>query len=247
MRVSLRAAAAAGAVVMSVASPHAFAQGSSSAFEPGDWWTINRDLATTRYSPLTEINTGNVARLAQAWTFELGGNSTAVPIVVDGVMYLPSRERVVALDADSGAEIWSYTLVAGPLPEGATPPPGPPGPPTASTRGVGYWPGDFDHAPRILFMSRSNLIALNAASGVPVAGFGDGGKVDVGVPYGGTPTIYRNVAIIGAASGEVPQGPAGNPRAFDVVTGAKLWEFWTVPRAGEPYNETWGDGWDGRG
>ena len=71
--------------------------------------------------------------------------------------------------------------------------------------------------------------------------------VDVGVSYGGTPTIYRNIAIIGAASGEVPQGPPGNPRAFDVRTGAKLWEFQTVPKAGEPFNETWGNGWENRG
>ena len=96
-------------------------------------------------------------------------------------------------------------------------------------------------------MSRANLIALDAATGTPAAGFGTNGAVDVGVPYGGTPTIFENVAIIGAASGEVPQGPPGNPRAFDVRTGAKLWEFQTVPRAGEPFNETWGNGWEGRG
>ena len=103
---------------------------------------------------------------------------------------------------------------------------------------MSYWPGDGTLAPRILFMSRANLIALDAATGKPSAGFGTDGAVDVGVSYGGTPTIYRNVAIIGAASGEVPQGPAGNPRAFDVRTGAKLWEFQTVPKAGEPFNET---------
>ena len=96
-------------------------------------------------------------------------------------------------------------------------------------------------------MSRANLIALDAATGTPAAGFGTDGAVDVGTPYGGTPTIFENVAIIGAASGEVPQGPAGNPRAFDVRTGAKLWEFQTVPRAGEPFNETWGNGWENRG
>ncbi len=96
-------------------------------------------------------------------------------------------------------------------------------------------------------MSRANLIALDAATGTPAAGFGTNGAADVGVPYGGTPTIFENVAIIGAASGEVPQGPPGNPRAFDVRTGAKLWEFQTVPRAGEPFNETWGNGWEGRG
>jgi quinoprotein glucose dehydrogenase len=112
---------------------------------------------------------------------------------------------------------------------------------------VSFWAGDGTLPPRILFMSRANLIALDAATGTPAAGFGTNGAVDVGVPYGGTPTVFENVAIIGAASGEVPQGPAGNPRAFDVRTGAKLWEFQTVPRAGEPFNETWGDGWQGRG
>lgn len=216
---------------------------------PGDWRAINRDAAATRYSPLDQINASNVASLQSSWTYQLGGNSTAVPIVVGGVMYLPSRERIVALDADTGTEVWSFSLPAPPPAEGAAAPaPGPGGgPPTASTRGVSYWPGDGSRGARILFTSRANLWALDAATGQPIADFGDNGAVDVGVPYGGTPTVYRNVAIIGAASGEVPQGPAGNPRGFDVLTGQKSWEFQTVPRAGEPYNETWGDGWEGRG
>src|SRR5436190_13119261 len=60
---------------------------------PGDWPLINRDLNANRYSPLTEITTANVANLAPSWTHQLGGNSSAVPIVVAGVMYLPSRDR----------------------------------------------------------------------------------------------------------------------------------------------------------
>ena len=220
---------------------------------PGDWPLINRDLNANRYSPLTEISTANVASLPSSWTYQLGGNSTAVPIVVGGVMYMPSRDRVVALDGDTGALVWEYVLPAPPPPPaGAAPPPGPGGGPdgggpTASTRGVSYWPGDGTTGARILFMSRANLIALDATTGTPAAGFGTAGAVDVGIPYGGTPTVFDNVAIIGAASGELPQGPAGNPRAFDVRTGAKLWEFQTVPRAGEPFNETWGNGWEGRG
>ncbi len=217
---------------------------------PGDWPLINRDLNANRFSPLTEITAANVAGLTSSWTYQLGGNSTAVPIVVGGIMYMPSRDRVVALDGDTGALVWEYVLPAPPAPPaGAAPPQGGPGggPPTASTRGVSYWPGDGTAGPRILFMSRANLIALDAATGTPAAGFGVGGAADVGVPYGGTPTIFANVAIIGAASGEVPQGPPGNPRAFDMLTGAKLWEFQTVPRAGEPFNDTWGDGWEGRG
>jgi quinoprotein glucose dehydrogenase len=208
----------------------------------GDWRMINRDLTATRFSPLADIDTGNVARLRQSWTYQLGGNSTAVPIVIDGIMYLPSRDRVVALDAANGDEIWAYTID---IPQAAAA--GGRGGPTASTRGVSYWAGDDEHEPRILFMTRSYMVALDAATGRPARGFGDGGIVDVGVPYGGTPTISDHVAIIGASSGEVPQGPAGNPRAFDVRTGEKLWEFWTVPRPGQPYHDTWGDGWEGRG
>ena len=79
-----------------------------------EWQTYNHDLAGTRFSPLTEINTGNVAKLAPAWSYKfppppgggrgggLGGASEAVPIVVGGVMYLPVGNSVVALEADSG-------------------------------------------------------------------------------------------------------------------------------------------------
>lgn len=203
----------------------------------GDWHTINRDLAATRYSPLNQIDAHNVATMTEAWRYVLGGNSTAVPIVVDGTMYLPGGPRVVALDGASGREIWSYDIPAQPDADR---------PATASTRGVGFWPGNPRTAPRIVFMSNSRLIAVDAATGEPVRGFGNDGIVDVGVPYRGTPTVYGNTLIIGANVNEVPQGPAGNPRAFDARTGEKLWEFQTVPRPGEPYNETWGDGWEDR-
>src|ERR1700752_5097194 len=121
---------------------------------PGDWPLINRDLSANRYSPLTEITTANVASLAPSWTHQLGSNSSAVPIVVAGVMYLPSRDRVIPLDGDSGALVWKYVLPAPPPPpEGAAQPLGGGGPagggggpggggprgPTASTRGVSYW------------------------------------------------------------------------------------------------------------
>jgi quinoprotein glucose dehydrogenase len=243
-------AVAIGAWVQPAATP-----GTRNPVAPGDWPNLNRDLAATRYSPLTEINTTNVSSLERAWTFKLGGGATSVPLVVSGVMYVSSGPQVVALDGDTGLEIWSYAVPPVPAapvsPSDQLPPPGGrrgggPAVATASARGVGYWPGDGKLAPRILFMSGNRLMALDAASGKPAAGFGADGSVTVGVPYGGTPTIYRNVAIVGAATGEIPQGPPGNPRAFDVVTGKKLWEFQTVPRTGERFNETWGDGWKDR-
>jgi glucose dehydrogenase len=121
-----------------------------------------------------------------------------------------------------------------------------PAAPTASTRGMGYWPGDGTTPARLFFMGGNRLFALDLATGQPSKGFGADGTVTTGVPYNGTPTVYRNVVVIGANVNEVPQGPPGNPRAYDARTGQKLWEFQTVPKQGEKFNETWGDGWKDR-
>jgi quinoprotein glucose dehydrogenase len=203
----------------------------------GDWRTINRDLASTRYSPLGDINRSNVSTLAVAWSYPLKGYNTAPPLVVDGVMYLPAGSRIVALDADTGKEIWVHAEKADPEHPFNR----------VSTRGVGYWPGDKKTAPRILVMIGSRMLALDAASGEVVTSFGEGGYKDVGVAYGGTPTIAGDVAVIGAATNEDPQDVPGNERAFDVRTGRKLWEFQTVPVIGQFGHDTWGEvGWWGR-
>jgi quinoprotein glucose dehydrogenase len=81
-----------------------------SAVPDGDWRTINRDLAADRYSPLKQINASNVSSLKEAWTTRLGGGATSVPLVVNGVMYVSSGTRVVALDGDTGKEIWAHAL-----------------------------------------------------------------------------------------------------------------------------------------
>ena len=80
----------------------------------GAWRTIGRDLALSRFSPLTQINRSNVARLAPSWTYQLKSVNSAAPLVAGGVMYFPAGFRVVALDADSGNEVWVYTAQAGP-------------------------------------------------------------------------------------------------------------------------------------
>jgi quinoprotein glucose dehydrogenase len=234
-----------------LASAIAFALGMSSfetraqdsGFTDADWGMINRDLTATRFSPLDQIDTSNVDRLELSWSYELAGNSTAVPIVIDGVMYVPNGGAVVALDADTGQEVWVTRLGSAAGGQGGGRGRGP----QASSRGVSYWPGDANNGPRILFMTGAEMWALDAATGKRVANFGDNGTIRVGVSFGGTPTVFGNIAIIGAASLELPQGPIGNPRAFDILTGKQIWEFWTVPRPGQRYNETWGDGWDGRG
>src|SRR6185437_9400716 len=132
------------------AAAGALAAASAKSPANGDWPMYSHDLAGTRYSPLIQINTNNVARLKQAWTFRLNAvASEATPIVVNGVMYLPAGKRIVALEPETGHEIWSYE-----------PPMGQP-----SRRGVTYWPGDTNNPPRILSTVGKMMIALNANTG----------------------------------------------------------------------------------
>src|SRR5580698_7596831 len=125
----------------------------------GDWPTWNHDPASTRYSPLKQINRTNVAKLTEAWSFTTrsstpvapppgrapgrgrggpgGIGAEVTPIVVNGVMYAPAGNLVVAIDPDAGKELWRYQLPSG----------------QASSRGVAYWPGDKQNPPRIIFTS----------------------------------------------------------------------------------------------
>jgi quinoprotein glucose dehydrogenase len=233
-----------------------------------DWPMYSRDFAGTRFSPLADINTGNVSRLTQAWSVQLtraagrgggpppeagggrgagragrgaapadpaatGSNPQVTPIVVNGVMYLPARgNQVLALDADTGQEIWRHQM---------------PPPVSTTARGVAYWPGEPGMAPRILLTAGPRLLALDAETGRPAVGFGRDGLVEIAVPWNGVPTVYKHVAILGTYPGEVPLGPTGDTRAFDVRTGRKLWQFHNVPLPGEVGHDTWLDyGWRDR-
>ena len=225
-----------------------------------DWPTYNRDLAGTRYARLTQIDTSNVSSLAEVWSYRLrpepGVSVPAIdqpassfelfqqvtPIVVNGVMYLPSGNRVVALEPETGREIWRYTL-----PEGL-----------ASFRGVAYWPGEGRLPARIFLTSARKLIALRADTGALDLTFSARGQIDLEIPYSGVPAIYRNVVLMGSnffGPGQRHIGPhlttsrgeKGDVHAYDARTGEKLWTFHTIPLPGEVGHETWGgDSWRDR-
>src|SRR6202158_3771093 len=100
--------------------PALFAQSKT---PPAAWPIFNLLLASTRYSPLTQITTANVASLQQVWSYRLqasnfrfataGGAAEVVPIVINGVMYISTKSRAVAMNPESGKEIWSYDVAGG--------------------------------------------------------------------------------------------------------------------------------------
>ena len=81
-----------------------------------DWPMYRHDLGGTGYSQLKQINTENVTKLAQSWSLQLAdrGGLEVTPIVVNDVMYLSGSNKVLALDADTGKEIWHYDVTGAP-------------------------------------------------------------------------------------------------------------------------------------
>ena len=208
-----------------------------------DWPAFGHDPAGTRYSPLHQINVQNVSMLERAWTFHSGkSGSEAIPLVVAGVLYLAQPNGIFALEPETGKLLWKY--------EGTK----------FSLRGLSYWPGGKTTHPRVFTGMGSNMIAIDVTTGKLAPGFGKEGFVDLrqGVSEGypdaplamqSPPAIYKDIVITGSNPNEgLPSlGAYGDIRGWDARSGKLLWSFHTVPRPGEPGNETWaGDSWKNR-
>jgi quinoprotein glucose dehydrogenase len=231
----------------------------------GEWPTYNADLAGTRYRPLDQINATNFSNLEIAWRFKTDNlgpfpeyKLEGTPLMVNGVIYTTggTRRSVIALDAKTGELIWVHSMREGKRAAAS--------PRQLSGRGVAYWTNGTDDE-RILYMTTGyRLVELSAKTGALIDAFGTNGVIDlkVGAVKGvdqqidlvtgdigihSTPIVVKDVVIVGSSmregqTVETHNNTKGLVRAYDVRTGKKIWQFNTMPRPGEPGNETWEDG-----
>lgn len=208
-----------------------------------EWAYYGRDAGGSRFSPLTQITPANVAGLKPVWTFHTGDISTGsggvrrsgfetTPLVLDGRLYLTTPfNRVIALDAASGRQVWAHDPVidkAQPYGDGLI------------NRGVAAWrdPQRPAACATRLFEATldARLIALDGATGRPCAGFGTAGEVDLKDVPGYRPGWYHltsppividGVVVVGSAIDDNARAamPDGVVRGFDARSGRKLWSW----------------------
>jgi quinohemoprotein ethanol dehydrogenase len=213
--------------------------------EPGQWLALGRNFEGQRFSPLTEITAENAGTVGFAWEHQVRSRrgrvehgQEATPLMVDGVLYLAGPwGSVSAVNARTGAEVWRYDPeVDGSYNRRACC--------DVVNRGVQVWGG------RVYVGTLDGfLVALDAATGREIW------KVDTFVDRDsrfytitGPPQVAKNVVVIGNSGGEF--GVRGYLTAYDLVTGAQRWRFYTVPgdpAKGPPENaameraaKTWG-------
>ncbi len=241
--------------------PQFSAQGQPS-IKNGEWPMNGGDLTFSRYSPLDQINAQNFDKLELAWRFKTDNfgpypeyKLEGTPIMIKGVLYTTAgtRRSVIALDAKTGELIWSHSLREGQRAVHA--------PRQLSGRGLSYWT-DGSGDERIIYVTTGyRLVELNARTGALITSFGADGILDlkVGVVKGENeqidlvtgeigvhtaPTVVADMVIVGSAMKEgatvvTHNNTKGLARAFDVRTGKLIWRFDTIPRPGQPGNETW--------
>lgn len=210
-----------------------------------NWDSYAADKSSTKYSPLTQISAQNVANLEVAWRQSVvpgsvyDKTSQNTPLMVDGLLFISTGlGTVAALDARTGQLIWSD---GGDKKRGLI------------NRSVSYWRTEGERA-RVFAIVSSELVALDAKTGVRCSNFGVNGSVQLAGDDEGPqhsryfwtspPLVVGDVLVIGSSFFDYPKGlrraePPGDVRAYDVRTGELLWTFRTIPQAGEFGNDTW--------
>ncbi len=195
---------------------------------PQDVLTYGMSYSQQRFSPLTQINRDNVKRLVPAWSYSMNNDTgeESQPLVYDGVIYVTSQNKTVAVDALTGKEIWNTPIEY----------------PADTTRVVCC--GIVNRGAAIyqgkLFRTTldAHVMALDMKTGKVIWNIKSGDAKD-GIAMTGAPLIADGVLITGMAGAEFDS--RGYVEAYDPDTGKRLWRHYTVPRPGEPGADSWPD------
>jgi quinoprotein glucose dehydrogenase len=204
------------------------------------WSTYLGSSDSSHYSALKQINRANVHQLEVAWSYEIESDRSYEfnPIIVGKMMYvLAKHTSIVALDAATGKEIWTYHSKYAPTIE--------------MHRGINFWQSKDGSEQRLLIPFANHLEAIDAHSGQLITSFGDNGRVDLRTGLGRDPEtvhqiqpatpgrVFEDLLVLGSTTGEEYDSPPGDIRAYDVRTGKMAWIFHTVPHPGEVGYDTW--------
>ncbi|MDE2849436.1 MAG: pyrroloquinoline quinone-dependent dehydrogenase [Acidobacteriota bacterium] len=227
----------------------------------GNWPSYGGDYGSTKYTALDQIDRDNVADLEVIWGWDSPDNAElaerhrilwpgpykVTPLMVGGTLYVStSFGQVAAIDGETGEQKWVFDTedwrASRPTNLGY------------NHRGVGYWT-DGEQARILMPTNQAYLWAIDAHTGEPVGGFGEGGKVDLTEGLGrpvqrriysviSAPMIIGDTVVVGSSIFDGPtrkEMPPGHVRGFDVRTGEQKWIFHTIPQGDEPGVETWED------
>jgi quinoprotein glucose dehydrogenase len=199
----------------------------TSAQSPREWRDYAGGPDSSRFVAARQLTSSNVSQLQVVWTYP-GGQTDFNPLVVRGVVYgRGPKGTFVAIDAATGKEIWVHEGAQG-----------------FNGRGVNYWESADGTDRRLLYSAGNFLYAINAANGQTITTFGVDGRVDLRVGLDRDPDtinagsripgrVFENLIIMGSATNQEYASAPGDIRAFNVMTGEKVWQFHTVPRPGE--------------
>ena len=190
-----------------------------------DWLFFRSDTTNNHYSPLTQINTATIQKLAPAWTFAMPGstNLEMTPTVVDGIMYVAGWNEWHALDATTGMRLWSYSE--------------PRHPGILGNAGFGANRGVTLSGDRAFVVTdHAHLMALDRFTGQKLWEAELASHLD-GYSTSSPPLAVGDLMILGVAGGE--EGARGFVDAYRASTGERVWRWWAIPKRGEPGSETW--------
>jgi quinoprotein glucose dehydrogenase len=255
-----------GLLLAALAAPPLLAQHQGT--DKGEWRYWGGDEASSRYSPLDQIDAKNAGKLEVAWRWSAANYGPepdfiyrCTPIKVGNRLYAVAGQRrtVVAIDAGTGETLWMWRMKEEPRWQAST----------RKNYGKGVAYAEVEGRGVIYLITPGyHLVALDAETGQPLPYFGLNGIVDLHVGLGnypvdanlGTlasgditasspPIVVNGVVVVGNSHDrgyypERKENIPGHVRGYDAKTGSMLWRFHVVPQPGEFGHDTWeGDSW----